>query len=585
VQDVSGKTAFVTGGGSGMGLGIAIACAKAGMNVVLTDLREDALSEAVEAFGAGKAAVLALKLDVTNRAQWEEVADAAERRFGKVHVLALNAGVGVTGPMQQASYKDWDFILSVNVGGVVNGLVALLPRMLAHGEWGRVVVTSSTGGFSAVGGAGLYCTTKFAVAGMLESLATDLKGTAIGASVFFPGPVQTNLAQTTHLVRPAHLRNEAPAPEQPGVRDRRPAPGFDTSVFMTKEEVGERVLNGVRNGDLFIMTHPEFRDGIIARNNALLRAVPSEPINEPRANLVRQFGTLMYNPIYDGQRQVGGDEIRAERKPAQAAAARASVRGDAIQAERQSPMLTLYSFGPGANSLKPLLALYEKKLKFTHRFLDPGKFEQHDDWFKAINPRGQVPALDHDGRIVTESTVICEYLEDAFPDAPALRPKDPFAVAEMRVWTKWVDEYFCWCVSTIGWERMIGPMARGLSDEEFEEKVKRIPIPEQRTKWRNARKGFPKKVLEEEMRKIRVSIARLEARLKESPWLAGAEYTLADVCNFAIANGMERGFADIVNEKATPNLIGWIRRINERPAAKEMFSKVKRENLTARAAR
>jgi NADP-dependent 3-hydroxy acid dehydrogenase YdfG len=313
VQDVSGKTAFVTGGASGMGLGIAMACAKAGMKVALTDIRDDALHEAMAAFGADKSAVLPLKLDVTDRVQWSAVADEVENSFGNVHVLALNAGVGVVGPMQQASYKDWDFILSVNVAGVVNGLVTMLPRMLAHGEWGRVVVTSSTGGFSAVGGAGLYCTTKFAVAGMLESLATDLRGTAIGASVFFPGPVQTNLAQTTHLVRPAHLRNEAPPPEQPGVRDSRPAPGHDRSVFMTKEEVGERVLNGIRNGDLFIMTHPEFRDGIIARNNALIRAVPDELINEPRANLVRQFGTLMYNPIYDAQRQVRGDDEAGER--------------------------------------------------------------------------------------------------------------------------------------------------------------------------------------------------------------------------------------------------------------------------------
>lgn len=242
-------------------------------------------------------------------------------------------------------------------------------------------------------------------------------------------------------------------------------------------------------------------------------------------------------------------------------------------------MLTLYSFGPGANSLKPMLALYEKGLPFTYRFLDPAKFEQHEDWFKKINPRGQVPALDHDGRIITESTVICEYLEDAFPGQNPLRPSDPYEIAQMRIWTKWVDEYFCWCVSTIGWERMIGPFARSLSDEVFEEKVRHIPVPEQQVKWRNARKGFPKEVLEEEMRKVRVSIARLEARLAQSPWLAGDRYTLADICNFAIANGMERGFADIVNGKDSPHVIDWLRRINERPAAREMFAKTQREKL------
>ncbi|HAF42745.1 MAG TPA: protein ligF [Sphingobium sp.] len=240
-------------------------------------------------------------------------------------------------------------------------------------------------------------------------------------------------------------------------------------------------------------------------------------------------------------------------------------------------MLTLYSFGPAANSLKPLLALYEKGLDFTPRFVDPTRFEHHEDWFKAINPRGQVPALDHDGHIITESTVICEYLEDAFPDAPRLRPTDPVLIAEMRVWTKWVDEYFCWCVSTIGWERMIGPMARKLSDEEFEEKLKHIPIPEQQAKWRSARAGFPQSVLDEEMRKIRVSIERLEKRLSQSPWLTGEVYTLADICNFAIANGMQFGYAEIVNRDATPNLVAWIDRINARPAAQAMFANSKSE--------
>ncbi|HTW36979.1 MAG TPA: glutathione S-transferase family protein [Steroidobacteraceae bacterium] len=242
-------------------------------------------------------------------------------------------------------------------------------------------------------------------------------------------------------------------------------------------------------------------------------------------------------------------------------------------------MLTLYSFGPGANSLKPLLALYEKGLEFTRRPLNPATFEHHEDWFKKINPNAQVPALDHDGRIITESTVICEYLEDVFVDSPHLRPDDPYRRAQMRIWTKWVDEYFCWCVSTIGWERMVSRMARQYTEEEFEQYVKRIPLYEQQVKWRRARAGFPKEMLEEEMRKIAYSVRKLEARLAESPWLAGPEYTLADICNFAIANGMQKGFAELVNEKETPHLLEWINRINERPAAKRMFTETPREKL------
>ena len=242
-------------------------------------------------------------------------------------------------------------------------------------------------------------------------------------------------------------------------------------------------------------------------------------------------------------------------------------------------MLKLYCFGPGANSLKPLLALYEKGLPFEQHFLNPAKFEHHADWFKQINPNGQVPALDHDGRIITESTVICEYLEDAFPDAPALRPADPFGRAQMRIWTKWVDEYFCWCVSTIGWERMVSRMAKAISAEEFEAHIEKIPLHEQRVKWRRARDGFPKDLLDEEMRKIGYSVKKLEARLAESPWLAGDDYTLADICNFAIANGMQHGFSELVNATDTPHILDWLARINDRPACKEMFAKSRREEL------
>jgi glutathione S-transferase len=240
-------------------------------------------------------------------------------------------------------------------------------------------------------------------------------------------------------------------------------------------------------------------------------------------------------------------------------------------------MLTLYSFGPGANSLKPMLTLYEKGLEFNHRLLDPGKFEHHSDWYKKINPRGQVPALDDNGKVVTESTVICEYLEDAYPTEVKLRPDDHYDRAMMRIWTKWVDEYFCWCVSTIGWHRHVSKMVEGLADAEFEKMVGNVPIPEQQAKWRRAREGFPQELLDEEMRKIGVSIRKLDDHLADHEWLAGGIYSLADICSFAIANGMEAGFAELVNESDTPHLVRWLHRIHERPAVKEMFARVPRD--------
>jgi len=240
-------------------------------------------------------------------------------------------------------------------------------------------------------------------------------------------------------------------------------------------------------------------------------------------------------------------------------------------------MLKLYSFGPGANSLKPMLALHEKGLEYEQNLLNPAKFEHHSDWFKQINPRGQVPALVDGDKVITESTVICEYLEDEHPTEVKLRPGNSYDTAMMRIWTKWVDEYFCWCVSTIGWHRMVGNMVKHLSDEEFEEKVKAIPIPEQQVKWRRAREGFPQEMLDEEMRKIAVSVRRLDDHLADNEWLAGGVYSLADICNFAIANGMQFGFQELVNTEDTPHLVRWIEQINERPAVKKMFASVPSE--------
>jgi NAD(P)-dependent dehydrogenase (short-subunit alcohol dehydrogenase family) len=301
MKDVKGKTAFITGGASGMGWGMAKAFAEAGMNVVIADIRKEALDQAMEGFSKTNLGIYPVQLDVTDRAGWAAAADEAEKQFGNIHVLALNAGVGGGALIQDTTFKDWDFGLGVNIGGVVNGILTLLPRMLKHGEEGHIVATSSTGGFSAVGGVSVYCTAKFAVAGLMETVATDLKDTPIGASVFFPGPVRTSLGESTNSTRPEHLRNQAPAPvhePKPGEPPRRP-PSFDPSLFMSPEEVGQRVLRGILRDDLFIMTHPEFRDGLLARNEALIRAIPVEEANVERTNLVKQFGTLIYNPVYD----------------------------------------------------------------------------------------------------------------------------------------------------------------------------------------------------------------------------------------------------------------------------------------------
>jgi glutathione S-transferase len=229
-------------------------------------------------------------------------------------------------------------------------------------------------------------------------------------------------------------------------------------------------------------------------------------------------------------------------------------------------MLKLYHAEPAANSLKSLIPLHEKGLDFESHYVDLHKFEQHEPWFVALNPEGQVPVLDHDGFIVTHTTVINEYLEDAFPDAPPLRPNTPQGNARMRFWNKFVDEHVMNYVSMWGWHRMVGVLARGIESGEFEKMVERIPLHEQREKWRTARSGFSEADLANATRKINVAVDKVEAQLCDTPWLAGDMFTLADI-NFFSHCGMmlARMFPEIGRQERCPKLLEWVDRMNARP--------------------
>jgi NADP-dependent 3-hydroxy acid dehydrogenase YdfG len=300
LKEVNGKTAFITGGASGIGLGIAKVFAANGMKVVIVDARQDALDEAMTYFKTKKLPVHPLKLNVTDREAYARAADEAEAVFGKIHILVNNAGIAAGGDIRKTTFNDWDYGISVNIVGVVNGITIILPRILKHGEGGHIVSTSSTAGIFAVGNCAVYNTTKYAVTGLMETMATDLEGTNVGVSVLYPGAVTTNLGISSQVNRPANLRNK----DEPGMPAGGP-PNIDSSVYMDPVEMGERVLRAIKRNDLFIITHPEFKDGIAARGNALLRAVPDEPPNPKRKAVLQQFGTLVYNPIYDKQTTPG----------------------------------------------------------------------------------------------------------------------------------------------------------------------------------------------------------------------------------------------------------------------------------------
>jgi NAD(P)-dependent dehydrogenase (short-subunit alcohol dehydrogenase family) len=309
MKDFTGKTAFITGGASGIGLGTAKTMAKYGMKVILADMRQDALDEALGYFKEKNLPAHGIQLNVTDREAFAKAADEAESVFGNIHVLFNNAGVGTGGSVATLTYKDWDYGIGVILGGTINGLVTFLPRMLKHGEEGHVVSTSSTNGIAATGIAIVYVTAKFAVAGMMEALATELQGTNIGASVLVPGPVRTNLGVTSNLNRPDSLKNEgqsyAPPPPPSEEEKERMARMSDPAVWMDPLEAGERVVRGIRNNDLFIMTHPEFKAAYQARHDAIVRSCPDEPPNPKRWEIIKDFGTVIYNDIYDKQKQVG----------------------------------------------------------------------------------------------------------------------------------------------------------------------------------------------------------------------------------------------------------------------------------------
>lgn len=292
MADVRGRTAFVTGGANGIGLGIARALVRVGANVVIADIRESSLAEAKASLAADEQ-VETVQLDVTDREGYARAADAAEERFGKIHMLIGNAGVGVLGPVLDARYADWDWGLGVNLGGVVNGLVEVLPRIKAHGEGGQVVTTSSQSALIPINGSSIYTATKAAVLGLSEAIRGELTPHNIGVSVFLPGPVQSNIAFSSET-RPEKLRQDSGYQEfEEGMKKRPVSP-----LWMGADEVGERVLAGIRNNDLYILTHPEFKEGMRTRFEAILASVPDEPINEARA---KEIGFLLGNPVFDEQ--------------------------------------------------------------------------------------------------------------------------------------------------------------------------------------------------------------------------------------------------------------------------------------------
>jgi NAD(P)-dependent dehydrogenase (short-subunit alcohol dehydrogenase family) len=264
MRELKGKAAFVTGGASGIGLAMARAFLQAGMKVMIADIEQGALDRAlVELKPLGE--VRGMVCDVAERQSVFDAAKASFDAFGRVHVLCNNAGVGAGGPQEQISAGDWDWVLDVNLRGVVHGIRAFLPHIKAHGEGGHVVNTASMAGHLSPPGMGPYCATKFAVVGMSEGLAAELQGSNIGVSVLCPGWVRTGIIESS--------RNR---PERFGARSNLPPNPMAAMAEAVRNglepgEVAAQVLTAIRENHLYIFTHPETR-GAVDERFARIRA-------------------------------------------------------------------------------------------------------------------------------------------------------------------------------------------------------------------------------------------------------------------------------------------------------------------------
>ena len=242
------RTAVVTGGASGIGRALALLFAREGANVVVADLDEAGMAETVAAVSQAGRRGLAVKTDVSRLADVQALANRAFGEFGAVHVVCNNAGVALWGGLESVTHKDWEWAMGVNLWGVIHGVEAFVPRMVAGKQPGHVVNTASMAGLIASQGLVIYNTTKYAVVGLSETLQKDLRGYDIGVSVLCPMGVHTQIRQSDRN-RPADLRNA------PTERDGRAVELIGR--YLPPEHVAERVLRAIYANRLYVITHEE----------------------------------------------------------------------------------------------------------------------------------------------------------------------------------------------------------------------------------------------------------------------------------------------------------------------------------------
>ncbi|GFM27597.1 SDR family NAD(P)-dependent oxidoreductase [Novosphingobium sp. PY1] len=273
MQDLSGRTAFVTGGANGVGLGLARALVAEGCKVAIADIREDALEQALKLLENQE--VMGVQLDVSSREGFAEAADRVERELGPVSLLFNNAGVNLFQSIDESSYDDWDWLLGVNLHGVINGVATFAPRMKERGQGGHICNTASMAAFLGSGVPGIYNTTKFAVRGLSESLRYSLAPHGIGVSMLCPGLVKTHIYASDEI-RPSTLRAGAKDVNRAFVSQLEKV----HEAGMEPEVIAQRTIDAVKENRFYIFSHPEFREElaeVFAEVIDAFRDYPADP--------------------------------------------------------------------------------------------------------------------------------------------------------------------------------------------------------------------------------------------------------------------------------------------------------------------
>ena len=268
MQELNGKVAVVTGGGSGIGRALALAFADEGLDVAVADIESGPAGAVADEVRAKGCKALAVSCDVTNIASVRSLADAVYAEFGAAHVVCNNAGVVASSPSAQMRDSDWTWVLDVDLHGVVNGIQAFLPGLVAQGE-GHIVNTSSIAGLvpSAAPNIISYTAAKYGVVGITETLHEELRPTGVGASVLCPGVVRTRIGESGRN-RP----DDAASPPRQAPPAGGPPPRVVGSESIEPEVLAQHVVEAVKNNDLYVVTHPDTREAVEARFAAILAA-------------------------------------------------------------------------------------------------------------------------------------------------------------------------------------------------------------------------------------------------------------------------------------------------------------------------